>query len=138
MCTVELFIEVSSFHGILIKKVISHCMCGAFVLVGDSQACDTYFMSKLILFQFLCDSITRCLDPPILKLRPSSPSAAVRTLPSPATASPSLGVTEVTSGLFLLGELWGAEVDTVHTHWVSCLFAAGLGDRGNEVCESSW
>ena len=85
--------------------------------------------------QFLCDSVTRCLDAPLPKLHPLIPSVAIRTLPSPATPSPSLGVTEVTNGLFLLGELWGVEVDTVHVHWVSCLFAAGLGDRGREVCD---
>ena len=30
------------------------------------------------------------------------------------------------------------EVDTVHVHWVSCLFAAGLGERGKEVSRGGW
>ena len=37
------------------------------------------------------------------------------------------------SRLFLLGELWGLEMDAVHTHHTSSLFAAGLGDQGREV-----
>lgn len=84
--------------------------------------------------QFLCDTVTSFLDSPSPKLRPSIPSVAVRTLPLSATPSQNLEVTEFTSALFLLGELWGVEVDTVHRHFVSCLFAAGLGDRGKEVC----
>ena len=50
---------------------------------------------------------------------------------------PHLEVAEVTGGLVLLGELWGVELDRVHCHFTSCLFAAGLGDRGTEVGSAS-
>ena len=57
-------------------------------------------------------------------------SIAIQPLTSSAT---NLEVTEFTGGLFLLGELWGVEMDTVHTHHTSSLFAAGSGDQGREV-----
>ena len=89
--------------------------------------------------QFLCEAVTRHLDTPSPKLHPSIPSLAVHSLPSSQTTplGPRLEVTEVMSALFLLGELWEVEVEVIRRHLVSCLFAAGLGDRGTEVCTHS-
>ena len=83
--------------------------------------------------QFLCDTVVTFLDSPVPKLHPSISSVAIRSLTPASTSAPSLEVTEFTSALFLLGELWGVEMDAVHKQLVICLFAAGLGNRGREV-----
>jgi hypothetical protein len=90
--------------------------------------------------KFLCEAVTHHLDSPSPKLRPSIPSLAVHSVPSSSTQTtppcPRLEVAEVTSALFLLGELWGVETEVVRRQFVSSLFAAGLGDRGTEAFQS--
>ena len=102
-----------------------------YIIMNNAHVFGTY---TLHLLQFLCEAVVRYLDTPAPKLRPSIPSPALNSLPTETTPSrPRLEVTEVTSALFLLGELWEVEMDTVRRYFVSSLFAAGLGDRGTEV-----
>lgn len=83
--------------------------------------------------QFLCDTVVAFLDSPPPKLHLLISSVAIRSLMPASSTAPNLEVTEFTSALFLLGELWRVEMDAVHKHLVMCLFAAGLGNRGREV-----
>ena len=100
-----------------------------------SQILPALRYAALFSLQFLCESVTRYLNSPAPKLPPLIPISTINSTSAQATPTNlGLEVREVTGALFLLGELWGVEVDVVRRHLVTCLFAAGLGDRGTEVC----
>ena len=54
---------------------------------------------------------------------------------SSSSSSSSVEVVEFEDFVFLLAELWRVDVDGVRKHWTACFFAAGLGERGREVCD---
>ena len=93
--------------------------------------------------QFLCEAVSVYLsqrsNPKMAGTVPSAAITRPTAMMSPPSTSPSssssVEVVEFEDYVFLLAELWRVDVDGVRKHWTACFFAAGLGERGREVCD---
>ena len=52
---------------------------------------------------------------------------------TPSISLTHLELTDLDDFVFLLGELWGLDVDSIRLHWVSNLFGAGKEAYGKKV-----
>ena len=73
-------------------------------------------------------------EPTAIKVSSTCTSVALKELRiTPSIALTHLELADLDDFIFLLGDLWGLDVDHIRLHWVSNLFRAGKKDYAKKV-----